>query len=149
MPLEQRFLRHVDKGSAAPCWLWTGQTGGSRNRYGYFRKGTRANDPKTTAHRVAYELWVGPIPEGYEIDHVKARGCTSRLCVNPAHLEAVTSAENKRRERRILCRAGLHDLSDPAHAKFDSRGRRRGCRTCQNARARVTMKNLYHSRKAG
>lgn len=51
------------------------------------------------AHRVAYELAIGPIPEGLTIDHVKARGCTRVDCCNPAHLEAVTYAENQHRGR--------------------------------------------------
>lgn len=49
-------------------------------------------------HRVAYELWVGPIPEDLTIDHVLARGCVHRDCLEPTHLEAVTNAENVRRK---------------------------------------------------
>jgi hypothetical protein len=56
------------------------------------------------AHRVAYELLVGPIPEGLTLDHVRDRGCTSTACVKaiadergPAHLEPVTMEENVRR----------------------------------------------------
>ena len=45
---------------------------------------------KTYAHRVAYELFVGPIPDGLELDHL----CRRRNCINPDHLEAVTHAEN-------------------------------------------------------
>src|SRR5688500_16398222 len=45
-------------------------------------------------HRVDYELWVGPIPEGLEIDHVRANGCRYRDCIEPSHLEAVTHHEN-------------------------------------------------------
>jgi hypothetical protein len=45
------------------------------------------------AHRFAYELLVGPIPEGLVIDHL----CRNRRCVNPAHLEPVTAEENWRR----------------------------------------------------
>lgn len=45
------------------------------------------------AHRFAYELLVGPIPDGLEIDHL----CRNKSCVNPAHLEPVTHLENMRR----------------------------------------------------
>jgi hypothetical protein len=129
IPLEERFLRHVNKTDT--CWLWTGTTSGSTARYGYFRVGPRQADPKVPAHRVAYELWVGPIPTGDEIDHVADRGCTSKLCVNPAHLEPVTHAENRKRGRLKVCRAGLHDLTDPANMLWDSKGQRRGCYTCK------------------
>lgn len=46
------------------------------------------------AHRYVHEMAIGPIPEGHEVDHVKARGCKHRDCINPDHLEAVTHAEN-------------------------------------------------------
>jgi HNH endonuclease len=45
------------------------------------------------AHRLAYRELVGPILDGYEVDHT----CLNTLCCNPEHLEAVTPAENKRR----------------------------------------------------
>lgn len=72
------------------CWLWDGEI--DRDGYGHFWAGRRV-----MAHRFSYEAYIGPIPEGMQIDHVKARGCTSRSCINPAHLEAVTQLENRRR----------------------------------------------------
>lgn len=72
------------------CWLWQGATAGRWNlRYGQTRWAGRV----AMAHRVAYELLVGAIPDGLQIDHL----CRNPLCVNPAHLEPVTNAENARR----------------------------------------------------
>jgi hypothetical protein len=85
--------RLMDKVSPEPntgCWLWTGSYVG-RMGYGYLY------DPSykrmRLAHRVSYELHRGPIPEGMQIDHL----CRVAICVNPSHLEVVTSAENTRR----------------------------------------------------
>jgi len=94
---EERFWAKVDK--TETCWLW--KSGRTRHGYGLFR----GPDGKTVlAHRFAYELLVGPIPEGLELDHIKANGCTSRACVKAitdeygsAHLEPVTAQENVRR----------------------------------------------------
>lgn len=133
-PLE-RFYRRVE---IAPngCHLWTGTTSGSGARYGYFRPGTRASDPKIPAHRWIYEQLVGPIPDGLELDHVKDRGCISKLCVNPEHLEPVSHAENRRRSRLEVCRSGRHDLTVPANVRFDRQGNRRGCLPCKREKER-------------
>lgn len=88
---EWRFWQYVIRGTPDECWPWMGGV----NSKGYGRWTSYSNGKRTyQAHRVAYELVVGPIPEGYEIDHVKARGCVLRACCNPAHLEAVTHREN-------------------------------------------------------
>lgn len=95
-PLAERFWEKVDRRGPDECWPWTG----SRNKAGY--GSLKPGAPSRTsvmAHRVAYELAFGPIPEGLTIDHVRARGCTRTDCCNPAHLEAVTYAENQRRGR--------------------------------------------------
>lgn len=82
---EDRFWAKVNK--TETCWLWTGciQFG-----YGIFHFNGKAGK----AHRYSYILHFGSIPEGTEIDHVKAWGCTNKHCVNPAHLEAVTHKVN-------------------------------------------------------
>lgn len=133
-PASERFWSRIDQSDPVACWIWPGVRGGSKGQYGYFRPGTRESDPKVPAHRFAYEDRVGPIPPGYEIDHVAERGCTSRLCVNPAHLEAVTPEENQKRKRLSVCARG-HDLTDPDNVRWDGRGRRRGCIICHREKA--------------
>jgi HNH endonuclease len=69
------------------CWPWLGYINGDGyGRVAWHRRSTQA-------HRVVYELLVGPIPEGLQIDHL----CRVRHCVNPGHMEPVSQAENLRR----------------------------------------------------
>jgi hypothetical protein len=120
--LDQRFWSRVQKTPC--CWLWTGRT--RNGRYGDYQ----AKGRKVLAHRYAYEQLVGPVPDGLELDHVKARGCTSTLCVNPAHLEPVTHLENMRRrtdDRRVFCACGAQITPDnPRVRRKDGRY----CREC-------------------
>lgn len=85
---EDRFWAKVQK--TETCWLWTAAKNGPG--YGQFGLGTR-EDGLVFAHRFAYELVVGPIPEGLVIDHL----CRTPACVRPDHLEPVTMRENMRR----------------------------------------------------
>ena len=91
MPLPLRITERIK--FRGTCWIWTGAC----NSVGYGHM--RWNGRHVFVHRLAYELSVGPIPQGLEIDHVAERGCVSRACCNPAHLEPVTHAENVRRGR--------------------------------------------------
>lgn len=110
--------------------------GSGPREYGTFQPGTRQSEPKAYVHRWIYANTVGPIPDGHDIDHVAERGCHSKKCINPEHLEAVTHRENQRRMRLDTCRRGLHDLNDPANVRWDSQGNRRGCYACWLERAR-------------
>lgn len=86
--VEQRFWKKVAV-SEEGCWLWTGATVKSKTlRYGAFRA-----MEQQLAHRVSHLLFKGSIPEGFHVDHL----CSTPLCVNPEHLEAVSPKENNRR----------------------------------------------------
>lgn len=85
-PVVERFTSLVDARPGV-CWRWRGSI--QANGYGRFR----ANGKTTYAHRAAYALFVGPIPDGLGLDHL----CRNRWCVNPEHLEPVTQRENIRR----------------------------------------------------
>lgn len=102
---ENRFWGRVTKTDS--CWLWARP---HSNGYGYIT----VNGKKYLAHRLSYVWANGPVPEGLELDHL----CRVRSCVNPAHLEAVTSKENTLRGKvsalrpeRTHCRRG-HSLAE-------------------------------------
>jgi hypothetical protein len=83
------------------------------------------------AHRVAYEALKGPIAVGLDIDHL----CRNPGCVNPAHLEAVTHAENIRRAMSLRPRK-THCVHGHAYTDENTlvSGRKWICRTCKRAR---------------
>jgi hypothetical protein len=83
-PLEQRFWAKVDHRGPDECWPW--QAGRRAGGYGWFQTGSGPE----RAHRVAWELIHGPIPEGMFVCHA----CDNPPCCNPAHLFLGTQAEN-------------------------------------------------------
>ncbi|WP_414654850.1 HNH endonuclease [Iamia sp.] len=164
-----RFWAKVDtSGGVDACHPWTGQRmtrggglhtdtpsspdplisvhapGGRQDGYGVVEiAGSRMR-----AHRVAYTLTCGPIPDGLTIDHVKARGCRLRSCCNVRHLEPVTTQVNTLRgdgpsaihARKTACVHG-HDLT-PENTWISKRGYRY-CRTCN--RHRVAAHKRRHA----
>ena len=112
------------------CWLWTG--GKSVGGYGVIM----ICGKNKRAHRVSYEAFAGPIPEGLELDHL----CRNRACVNPAHLEPVTGLVNIRRGNGFAARNArktrcIHGHSDwHSYVRRDDGLLRRECMTCKRTR---------------
>lgn len=92
-----RFLAKINQQGAVPehrpdlgpCWVWTG----TLTKPGGYGRFWPSGDQPVLAHRYAYEAYVGPIPDGLQLDHL----CRVKQCVRPSHLEPVTNAENQRR----------------------------------------------------
>ena len=133
------------------CWNWVGCIGSEG--YGRFMK----NYKEYLAHRVVYELFKGKIKKGLHIDHL----CRNRRCVNPNHLEQVTSRENVLRGeglfaknlRKTHCKHG-HEFSGKnliliernyyRNGVLINRGKGRKCRICFN---KTKLKSAHKMRK--
>ena len=114
------------------CWIWQREI----DRHGYGR--VRKQGHNRRAHRLVYELLVGPIPDGMTIDHL----CRVRSCVNPDHLEPVTATENVRRSPLVTpthCVNG-HLLADGNVYVSAGRPTWKVCRLCQRKRSRDWMR---------
>lgn len=115
------------------CWIYTG----TLDKDGYGQVVVPGVGTRRT-HRLMYEAKVGPIPEGFEIDHL----CRVRNCANPDHLEAVTRRENSLRSesfaavnaRKTQCINGHEFTSANTYMKPDGTRRCRRCSAEQSAR---------------
>lgn len=127
--IEDRLWSKIARVGEDECWEWTA----SRTGDGYGN--IRVNGRSLRAHRLVYELEIGRIPPGLELDHL----CRNRACCNPAHLEVVSHQENVLRgasmtavnARKTHCPQG-HPY-DEANTWISSVGHRQ-CRACKKAR---------------
>lgn len=139
--VEGRFWSKVNKDGPNGCWEWTAALDGG----GYGKLYVQGK--YLVAHRLSYEWLVGPIPQGFTIDHL----CRNERCVNPEHLEPVTHRENLRRgsgyaglnARKTHCPQGHPYAGD--NLVRDAQGRR--CRVCTNAKNRAAHHRRYAARK--
>lgn len=122
------------------CWLWQGYTSGKE---GYGR--IIVNGASLRAHRVSYEAFIGPIPEGMLICHK----CDTPLCVNPNHLFIGSNQDNQRDasakgrsagQQKTHCPHGHEYSPDNTYVKTDGH---RACRECGRRRFR----DWWHNRR--
>jgi hypothetical protein len=127
---ERNFLLKF-KAASNDCWEWAGSL--NKDGYGHFMVNTRP----FLAHRISYEYFNEPIPENLVIDHL----CRNHSCVNPAHLEAVTTKENLARGEKpgmqaketTKCLYGHFLTKENTYQGYTKQGRStRLCKTCRN-----------------
>lgn len=128
--VEERLFRHIMPEPNSGCWLWVA----SLDTRGYGQI-TVAKGRSRQAYRVAYELVVGPVPAGLELDHK----CRVRSCCNPDHLEPVTHAVNMARSAnanrsKTHCKRG-HPFTPENTYSSPGYPAGRQCRTCMLARS--------------
>ena len=141
----ERIEQKLERLPFSGCWVYMGAL--NQSGYGWVGVGSRAQGVDR-AHRIMYRHYVGPIPGGKELDHV----CRVRSCCNPAHLEAVTRAENCRRgeggkatgarnKAKTHCPQG-HEFTEANTYRYVVRGKYecRGCKICRSRK-----KELIHA----
>lgn len=145
--IAERLLARTRRDSETGCLLWTGAR--IWTNYGLISVKKWAPPGRKywhkRTHRVSFELFVGPIPDGYDVEHAcHTRSncdlrdqCPHRLCLEPTHLEAITHRENLlrgngfpgRQTRQTHCLRN-HPLAGPGADVYVSPVGRRQCRTC-------------------
>ena len=129
----EHFWSQVSRPSKNACWTWNGY----RQPTGYGR--LRYQGRSILAHRLAYELTVGPIQLGKQLHH----RCANPPCVNPAHLVQVTGSENNAQRDRTKLGSHQRDKTrcirghpfDEANTYYRPSGHRM-CRECARERDR-------------
>ncbi len=144
MPKFKRGLRAIERLAlyrAGPdeCWIGPWKPNGAgyvRIYLQIYERKSHLKDACGSVHIIAYEAWVGPVPNGLVLDHL----CRVRSCFNPRHLEPVTEAENIRRgvgataanSRKEHCKRGHpFSIANTFFCDEASGNRGRQCRQCR------------------
>lgn len=151
-PVKDRVLEKTTPGWGG-CIIWTG---GKSDGYGMIG----INGRERVVHRVLYEILVGPVPDGLELDHTchtesldcPGGRCIHRRCINPHHLEPVTSEENKMRGRSPIVANAFKTHCPHGHEYTDDNtyvnpGGYRACRECRRIQRPAYVKRPRVSRK--
>lgn len=121
-------------GDKADCWEWI--AGHSGNGYGRVMLRDSNGRRQVQAHRLLYEMFVGPIPEGLVLDHL----CRNPPCVNPHHLEPVTHRENMARGIK-----GRLTVACPRGHAYDENNSKHECRLCLKERRATPTYRQRHA----
>jgi hypothetical protein len=134
--IEEKLQSYILPEPNSGCWIWSGGITGSG--YGMFWFDSKSS----LAHRSSYEFYKGKIPDDMELDHL----CRIRCCVNPDHLEPVTSKENLMRgisfsaknAKKTHCIRGHEFTKENTRLWVSKNGKKlRICRTCAKIRDRA------------
>lgn len=133
--VEARFDKQWIPEPNSGCWLWIG----ALDAYGYGAFAIKIDGKwgMRKAHRIAYERFVGPIPDNLEPDHL----CRTKCCINPSHLDPVSGRVNTLRSDGVTAKNSRKTHCNEGHAfdgsnlgfKIDQRGRKhRYCKQCNH-----------------
>lgn len=128
--LKSRLLKHSIPVTESGCWVWLGSS--TQAGYGVMWNG----EHNTSAHRIAHEVFIGPIEDGHTVDHL----CRVRCCVNPDHLESVPHSVNLQRGETLNAKEVRVTHCPSGHAYTDVNTNRWGgmrrCRVCDREKHR-------------
>lgn len=138
MTIAKRLMKSVEFAGNG-CWNWTA----AKSHFGYGN--IFVSGRGMYAHRVSYQLFKGPIPEGLSLDHL----CRNPSCLNPEHLEPVTHKENMKRGFISRGKGGSDTHCPRNHERNDENTHVsdkgiRSCRACARERAREKKARLGH-----